>query len=227
MDQLVAKRVAIGATGKVALLLTPRSYRVHHPADQLLYAVLPFRAAELAAKVFRGDNVGSCLGPKTRHLHVALFKNYTPALARNNGRPTLPFDLCHRVAPFTGEKPFDFKPSSVLPHPVGYGHLFGALSHRCASSFRKTPIKVSPRPPLNADALGIPSRSHVFIFVLGHECKYVHTHTLTLLLEPVFSTDRSKVNIPSTIYCIHSLWITQLVGSRRGFALVSLLSNPI
>ena len=89
------------------ILVGPRPVgdRVDHPADQLLDAALALGRADLAAEIFRDDDVGRLLRPGPRDLDVALLEHHFAALVADDGRAQIPFDLVERIDAGFGEEP--------------------------------------------------------------------------------------------------------------------------
>src|SRR6185312_5551674 len=85
--------------GEVAALAAPAGDGVRHPADELAYAALPVRRAELAAEVLGDHHVGRRLRPELRHLDAALLEDLLPPLVGDDGIALLPLDRVEGIDP--------------------------------------------------------------------------------------------------------------------------------
>ncbi len=84
--------------------LRPRRDRVHHAADQLLDAALALGRPDLAAEIFRDDDVGGLLRPGLRNLDVALLEHHLAAIVADRGSADFPLDLVERIDAGFGEE---------------------------------------------------------------------------------------------------------------------------
>src|SRR6478672_1165850 len=94
--QLHLEGVGVLLGGEVAALAAPVGDRAGDPADHLFDRALALGAAELAAEVLLGDDVGRVLGPALRELDLTLLEGR--ALRVSDHRiADLPLDLVERM----------------------------------------------------------------------------------------------------------------------------------
>src|SRR5438552_8528713 len=103
MNELVMKDRAVLFAGEVAALASPLGDGRRDAADQLAHAGFTFRSALFAVEILRGDDVCGRHGPGLRYLDVLLLEDDFTRLARNRGRPVLPFHRVIRRDAFPGE----------------------------------------------------------------------------------------------------------------------------
>ena len=72
--QLVLEDLGVALGGEVAVLAAGRAVGEHDPVDELTQAALALRAADRAAEVLRGDDVGGVDAPLGGELHAALLE---------------------------------------------------------------------------------------------------------------------------------------------------------
>ena len=72
--QLVLEDLRVALAGEVAVLAAGRTVGEHHPVDELAQAALALRAADGAAEVLRGDDVGGVDAPLGGELDAALLE---------------------------------------------------------------------------------------------------------------------------------------------------------
>ena len=92
------------SVAKYLFALRPLGDRVDDAADQLLDAALALRRADLAAEIFRDDDVGRLLRPGLRDLDVALLEHHLAAFVADHRRAQLPLDLVERIDAGFGEE---------------------------------------------------------------------------------------------------------------------------
>ena len=119
----------VGFAREVAALATPAGDRAGDPGDHLLDGGLALIAAELAAEVFLGDDVGRVLRPRPGELDSALFEGRVRRIA-DHGVTELPLDLVEGVLPFPGQPALDGYSRRVDLGLLGrgLGHLSRSLS---------------------------------------------------------------------------------------------------
>src|ERR1700709_70392 len=106
--QLHLEGVGVLGGGEVAALATPVGDRPGDAADHLLDRALALGAAELAAEVLLGDDVGRVLGPALGELDSALLEGRALRIA-DHGVAGLPLDLVERMHAGSREPAFDGK----------------------------------------------------------------------------------------------------------------------
>src|SRR6185436_6428818 len=95
--EIVAERLQIVVAGEVLVGARPRRDRVDDAADELLDAAFALRRTDLAAEIFRDDDVGRLLRPGLRNLDVALLEDDVAALVADQRRAGFPLDFVERI----------------------------------------------------------------------------------------------------------------------------------
>ena len=75
VSEFIAEVLSVFRRLEIALIAAPIRNRVDHAMDQLAYAGLPFRGANLAVKILTNYNVCSSLRPIFGNLDIALFED--------------------------------------------------------------------------------------------------------------------------------------------------------
>src|SRR5262249_22720017 len=102
--QVVAEGAKVLVAREVLVGPAPLGDRVDDAADQRLDAALALLRTDLAAEIFRYDDVRRLLRPEPRDLDVALLEHELTPLVTDDRRPQLPFDLVERVDPGFGKE---------------------------------------------------------------------------------------------------------------------------
>ena len=95
--EVLAERLQILVGREVPVRLRPHRDRVDDAADELLDAALALGGANLAAEIFRDDDIGRLLRPGLRNLDVALLEHHLTAFVADERRADFPLDLVERV----------------------------------------------------------------------------------------------------------------------------------
>ncbi len=90
MRQLVAEIFGVLRRGEVAALLAPVGDGVDDAMHQLADAGLALRRAQLAVKIFAGDDIGGGLRPVRRNFDIALLEDDLALIVADRGRAGLP-----------------------------------------------------------------------------------------------------------------------------------------
>ena len=99
---------------EVLLLARPLGDGVDDAADQLLDRALALRRADVAAEIFRDDDVGRLLRPGLRDLDLALFEDNAALFVADDGIAQFPFDLVERVDAGRREEPRELEAGGGL-----------------------------------------------------------------------------------------------------------------
>ena len=110
--ELGVKGVAGVGVGEVTLLVAPSADGIDDARDQLADAALAPRRAERSAKIFRDDDVGRGLRPRSRNFNVLLLEDDAAVLARNDGAAEIPIDLRIRIDAGGGEESLEHDAAS-------------------------------------------------------------------------------------------------------------------
>src|SRR5215471_15018804 len=113
MHELVVERGTVFRSAEVALGESPVANGFGNAADELPDTGLALRGAELAVKVFAGNDVGRSHRPGFWDLDLFLFEDDVAFRVRDRGSALFPFDFVVGRDARLGKKPAEAKAVSL------------------------------------------------------------------------------------------------------------------